>query len=199
MIEDTQKELPKLFSYLIALAKNPAEEIKTLPQIKWPTLLAFQFCLSLTSAVFSALLAPYSITVFNVLASLGAALVATGLVSLFFYYFFLLLYERQLPFIKVFTLVLFAHIPFAIFHLAAAFFPPAELIGLGISGILMVVGLVENFDIPKRLALKLMAICYSVFLVFWIAQMITRQDQLEDAQPKSLDKIEKEVQQFFKE
>ena len=199
MIEDTPKELPKLFNYLWALIKNPVEEIKNLPEIKWPTLVAFQFCLSLVSVTIANLLAPFSITFFNVLISLIAAMLATGLASLFFYYFFLIVFEKQLSFIKIFTLVLFAHIPFAIFHLAGYFFPPSDLIGLMISGMLMVIGLVENFNTPKRIAIKLMAICYSVFLVYWIAQMIISQDHVKEAEPKPLDKIEKEVQDFFNE
>ena len=197
MIEDTPKELPSLFSYLWDLVRNPIEEIKTLPDIKWPTLVAFQFCLSLISVVVSNLLAPFAISLTSVLISLCIAMVTTGLVSLFFYYFFLILYDRQLSFIKIFTLILFAHIPFAIFHLGAYYFPPAELIGLGISAMLMVVGLVENFEVPKKLARNLMIACYSVFFLYWVGHLITMREHQETSAPQSLDHIEKEVQDFF--
>ncbi len=199
MIEDTKKELPSLFGYLWDLVRNPVQEIQNLPSIKWQTLVAFQFCLSLISVVISNLLAPFAISITNVLISLVVAMLATGLVSLFFYYFFLILYSRTLEFIKIFTLVLFAHIPFAIFHLAAYFFPPADLIGLAISALLMVVGLVENFQIPRKLATQLMVACYSVFFIYWAVHLITLHQHRESSVPQDLDKIEKEVNEFFKD
>ncbi len=197
MIDDTKKELPSLFTYLLALVRNPVQEIQNLPTIQWPTLIAFQFCLSLVSVVVSNLLAPYAISLTNVLISLSVALVATGLVSLFFYYFFLVLYNRQLEFIKIFTLILFAHIPFAIFHLAAYFFPPADLIGLAISALLMVVGLVENFEVPRKLASQLMIALYSVFLIYWVAHLITLSNHHGTSEPQDLDQIEREVNESF--
>ncbi len=199
MIEETKKELPSLFSYLWDLVRNPVQEIQNLPEIQWPTLVAFQFCLSLVSVVVSNLLAPFAISLTNVLISLVIAILATGLVSLFFYYFFLIVYSRRLPFIKIFTLVLFAHIPFAIFHLAAYFFPPADLIGLAISALLMVVGLVENFQVPRKLATQLMIACYSVFFIYWAIHLMTMRQHQQSSAPQDLDKIEQEVQEFFKE
>jgi hypothetical protein len=193
MINETGKELPSLFTYLWALVKNPIEEIKRIPSIEWPTLLIFQFCLSFISVVVSNLLAPFTISLINVMVSLVVAILATGLVSLFFYYFFLLLYSRQMEFIKIFTLVLFAHIPFAIFHLGAYFFPPADLIGLAISALLMVVGLVENFSVPRKLATQLMIGCYSLFFIYWAVHLITMRQHQESTLPQDLDKIEQEI------
>lgn len=194
MIEDTKNELSLLFSYLLALVKNPVQEISKVPEIQWPTLVAFQFCLSFISVVVSNLLAPFAISLANVLISLVVAMLATGLVSLFFYYFFLILYSRQLSFIKIFTLILFAHIPFAIFHLASYFFPPADLIGLGISALLMVVGLVDNFQIPKKLAIQMMIGLYSIFFIYWVIQLIAINQHHETTIPQDLDRIEREVQ-----
>ncbi len=197
MIEETKKELPGLFTYLWAFLKNPLQEIKEIPRIHWSSLVAFQFCLSLISVVVSNLLAPFAITFFNVILSLSMAIVATGLSALFFYYFFLILYERQLPFLKIFTLVLFAHIPFAIFHLAVYFFPPSDLIGIGISALLMIVGLVENFNIPRKLAINLMIGLYSVFFIYWAIHLYTIQSHQDLSTPQDLDHIEKEVDAIF--
>lgn len=193
-METTKNQLHSLFSYLVALVRNPIQEIQRLPNIEWKTLLIFQFCLSFTSVILSNLLAPFSISIAHVIVSLVASWVAISLASLFFYYFFLTLYERKLPFIKIFSLVLFAHIPFAIFHLAAYFFPPADLIGIGISALLMIVGLVENFQIPKKLATQLMILCYSFFLVYWVYQLITINQLSRQSSPQSLDQIEKELE-----
>lgn len=197
MQEKVSEELPSLFQYLWALLKNPVQEIQNIPKINWPTLVIFQFCLSLVSVVVSNLLAPFAISFTNVLISLIIALLATALVTLFLYYFFLILFQRQLSFISIFTLVLFAHIPFAIFHLAAYFFPPVDLIGLGISALLMVIGLVENFNLPRKICIRLMISLYAVFFVYWSISLVTSRNHREDSKPKSLDRLEQEVQDAF--
>ncbi len=197
MIEDTKKELTGLFNYLWDFMKNPVQEIKNIPNIHWTSLVSFQFCLSLISVVISNLLAPFAITFLNVIVSLASAIVATGLSSLFFYYFFLIIYEKQLSFLKIFTLVLFAHIPFALFHLAVYFFPPADLIGIGISALLMIVGLVENFKIPKKVAINIMIGLYSIFFIYWAIHLYTIQKQNDFSVPQDLDQIEKEVDSLF--
>lgn len=196
MIE-TKNELQTLFSYLFALVRNPVQEIQNLPEIRWKTLIIFQFCLNIISVVLSNVLAPYAISMVNITISVVASVLALTLSSLFFYYFFLILYNRQLPFIKIFSLVLFANIPFVIFHIAAFFFPPADLIGLAISALLMVVGLVENFQVPKKLATQLIIGLYFIFFLYWAGNLIVSRDHSESSLPQDLDKIEKEVNDTF--
>lgn len=191
---ETKEELQSLFSYLASLLRNPVQNIKTLPHIQWKTLIIFQFCLCAFSVVFSNLLAPYAISFTSILISLVSSVLALSLSSLFFYYFFIILYNRELSFIKIFTLVLFAHIPFAIFHLAGNIFPPADIIGIGVSGLLMIIGLSENFDIPKKLSCQLMLALYSIFIIYWVVQIIAFREVQEMSLPQHLDKIEREVQ-----
>ncbi len=197
-MQQLKAELQILFVYLSALIRHPVDEIKRLPDIEWKALLLFQFFLTFTSVVLSNLLAPYAISLINVLISLIASIIAISLICLFFYYFFLILYEKQLSFIKIFSLVLFAHIPFALFHLASAFFPPADLIGLGISAILMIVGLVENFRIPKKLATQIMIGLYSIFFLYWTVNLITMREYRQNTSPQDLDHIEKEIHESLK-
>lgn len=185
------------FKYLWALIKNPVKEIQNLPEMSWKNLLIFQFCLSSLSVVISNLLAPFAISILHILLSVFMAMTATALASLFFYYFFLIIYNQQFHFIKIFTLVLFAHIPFAVFHLGAYFFPPSDLIGIAISGLLMIVGLVENFRVPRRLATRLMIGLYLIFVVYWVINLIYISTRPSHVAPKDLDVIEKEVNQFF--
>lgn len=196
MIEETKEELTSLFTYLWDFIRNPVQEIKSIPRIQWKSLIAFQFCLSTFSVVFSNLLAPYAISIRYIFISLVVSLMATGLVSIFFYYFFLIIYEQRFKFIKIFTLVLFAHIPFAIFHLVSYFFPPADLFGLAISAMLMIVGLVENFQTPKKVAMRLMLTLYMVFFIYWSIQLFySFQYSRTTSEPQNLDRIEQEIQQ----
>jgi hypothetical protein len=196
-MDDTTTQLQKLISYTKNLLRNPIQEIQNLPQIEWKTLIIFQFLLSLVSVVVAHLLAPFSVSFSNVLVSLFSSLLAMGLGSTFLFYYFLILYKKNLEFIKIFSLLLFAHIPFAIFHLASYFFPPADIIGLGISGILMIVGLTENFSVPKKLATQLIIVIYSLLSVFWIIQYIAFYQYSQSTDPQDLDKMEREVQDFF--
>ena len=198
-IEETKEQLKELFQYIIALVKHPIDEIKYLPDdIGWKALLIFQFCLSLVSVVFSNLLAPFAISATHVIVSLLSSLVATALASLFLYYFFLIICQRIFPFIKIFSLVLFSHIPFAIFHLASYFFPPSDLIGLGLSGLLMTIGLIENFEIEQKLASRLIIILYSVFLIYWSIHIFTVRKHLILSKPQDLDRMEKELSESIK-
>ena len=198
--EETKRQLKVLFRYIVALVKHPLDEIKYLPDdVGWKALLIFQFCLSLVSVVFSNLLAPFAISVTHVIISLLSSLVAIALVSLFLYYFFLIVSQRILPFIKIFSLVLFSHIPFAIFHLASYFFPPSDLIGLGLSGVLMVIGLIENFEIEQRLASRLIIALYSVLLIYWSVHIFTVRKHLILSEPQDLDKMEKELNESVKD
>ena len=56
----------------------------------------------------------------------------------------------------------------------------------------MVVGLVENFSVPKKLAMQLMVSLYFVFFLYWAAQLMSIQSHQSMAFPKDLDAIEKE-------
>ncbi len=199
-IEEIKKQLKGLFHYIIALVKHPLDEIKHLPEdVGWRALLVFQFCLSFFSVVFSNLLAPFAISVTHVIISLLTSLVAIALVSLFLYYFFLIIFHRTFPFIKIYSLVLFSHIPFAIFHLASYFFPPSDLIGLGLSGMLMVTGLIENFKIEQKLASRPIIILYLIILIYWSIHIFTVRKHLLLSKPQDLDKIEKELNESMKE
>ena len=190
-------QLQVLFKYLRAFIRNPVEEIRRLPEIDWKTLVLFQFALCSVSVGISNLLAPFAISITSVIISLVASILAIGLASLFFYYFFLILYDQTFEFIKLFSLVLFANIPFAIFHLASAFFPPADLLGYGISGILMIVGLSDNFDVPRKLATRLVISLYAILSIYWVIHMITMQSYSREAAPQNLDQIEQEIQDDF--
>lgn len=197
MTENIKQEWTLLIQYMIRLVRNPIEGIKNLPEVQWTTLIILQFCLSFVSVILSNIFAPFAISLVNVIISLFSSIIATGLVALFFYYFFLFLYNQKFAFIKVFTLVLFSHIPFAIFHLAGYFFPPADLIGLGLSALLMIVGLVENFSVPKKLATQLMMACYAIFFIYWAMDLVTATQYNSSSQPQTLDQMEKEVTDFF--
>jgi hypothetical protein len=191
---ENKDEIISLFKYLKDLVRNPVESIKQIPSIKFSSLLIFQFFLCAFSVVLSNLLAPYAINIGQVIITIVASFIGLSLTSLFFYYFFLILFGRELSFRSLFTLVLFAHIPFALFHLLYYYFPVADLMGMGFSAILMIVGLVENYNIPRKAATRLLSSLYAMFFLFWIFKTISVYNVSEHSKPQNLDAIEREVQ-----
>ena len=191
---EKKDEIISLFKYLKDLVRNPVESIKRIPSIDFSSLLIFQFLLCAGSVVFSNLLAPYAINIGTIIITIIASFIGLSLTSLFFYYFFLILFGRELSFRSLFTLVLFAHIPFALFHLLYYYFPVADLMGMGFSAILMIVGLTENYNVPKKAATRLMSSLYAVFFIFWVFKTISVYNITEHAKPQNLDAIEREVQ-----
>ena len=191
--EESQKQLVLLFNYLVDFIRHPFDEIKNIPEIQWKALIIFQFCLISFSVIVSNLLAPFAISITHMIISLVSSLLATALISIFFHYLFLIICYKSLNFIKIYSLVLFAHIPLAIFHLASSLFPPSDLIGLGFSAFLMFTGLTERFNIEKRLASKVILILYSVFSIYWMIHLFTFRKYPILTEPQNLDKIEKEI------
>ncbi|MNL35100.1 Yip1 domain protein [compost metagenome] len=108
------------------------------------------------------------------------AIVTTGIGSLFFYYYFQVYEKRTLPLRKIFTLILFANIPFFIFQVGSEIIPPITLVGFAFTAMLMAVGLTENFQMDKRRALRLVGILFAIVFILWLANRIdvARMDRL---------------------
>lgn len=192
-IEQTE-EVISLFKYLKDLFRNPLQAIKKIPSINFSSLLIFQFLLCAFSVALANLFAPFAINIWVIALTIIASVIGLSMTAMFFYYFFQMSLNRELSFRSLFTLVLFAHIPFALFHLVYYFFPIADLMGMGISATLMVVGLVENYQIPKKLSIRLMAGLYTIFFLFWMINTIKVYSLKELSEPQRLDSIEREVQ-----
>jgi hypothetical protein len=100
----------------------------------------------------------------NIIQTPILTLITTFISSLFFYYTFQIFNERIIDFKKLFTTVFFANIPFFIFQIISGFFPPVLLIGLAFTAFLLIVGFVENFQLPRKFVIRLVAGLYVVFV-----------------------------------
>ena len=193
-IEQQTSEVVSLFSYLIRLIRNPVETIKQIPKIRFSSLIAFQILLCCGSVVISNLLSPYAINVFTLAFSILGSIAGISLLAMALYYFFSVFFHRELSFQSLFTLVLFSYFPFAVLHLFYYYFSAMDLIGMAASSCLMVVGLVENYQIAKRAAIRVMSSVFAIFAIAWIANRITRYEYEKHGLPQTLDSIEREVQ-----
>lgn len=154
---------------LLRFIKNPVKEITLLPDWSWPQLIILNALIAVASGVLSGLIPPnfYKI-VGGLIISPFVSTVMNGLMSLFLYYYFQVFEYKTVSLRKLFTQTFFASIPFFIFQAGAELIPPISIVGFAFTALLMVVGLVENFQVDKKRAIKLMAAILSVVFIVWL-------------------------------
>lgn len=99
--------------------------------------------------------------------------VMTALFGCFFYYYFQIFERRTVSYARLVTLIFFANLPYFLFHVASGLFPPADIIGLGMGAILLVVGLTENFGLEKKRSLRLIGFVFGLLFLLWVGEKIS--------------------------
>lgn len=95
------------------------------------------------------------------------------LLTSFFYYSFQIFENRTVSFVRLLTLIFFANLPYFLFHIPSSLFPPADVFGLGMTAILLVIGLTENFALEKKRSLRLVGAVFGLLFLLWLAEKIT--------------------------
>lgn len=178
---DTMQAIRKVLSYIMDYLRHPIQKISTLPEWNWTTLLVTLVALSMASGILTGLVPP---NFFHVIAGIVVSplvgVVTTFIGTLFFYYYFQVFEKRTCSLRKIFTLILFANIPFFIFQVGAELIPPITLVGFAFTALLLIVGLTDNFQMEKRRAIRLVIILFTVVFLIWLANRIeiARMDRL---------------------
>jgi Na+/pantothenate symporter len=160
-----QKEFQEIQLALRSFLSHPVEGMKRIPQWEWRRVILAQILITVLSGALSGLIhRSIGAIIWNVIQTPILTLITTFISSLFFYYTFQIFNERIIDFKTLFTTVLFANIPFFIFQIISGFFPPILLIGLAFTALLLIVGFVENFQIPRVFITRLIAGLYVVFV-----------------------------------
>lgn len=161
--------LDEVLSILVRFFKNPVQVMKKIPEWDWKTLIVLQLVISLISSVIASLI---NLNIWQILKGLliipPVSLVTAGVSSTFLYYAFLFLTQQNLPPKDIFTLVILSNIPFFIFHTFSPFFPPITLLGFLFTALLLIIGLVERFSLPRPLVMKVVGSIWLVYLTIWI-------------------------------
>lgn len=162
-----------IFSTLVRFFKNPVLVMKQMPEWDWKTLVVLQLFTSLISGIIASLI---NLNIWRILQGIlvipPVSLLTAGISSLFLYYAFLFLTRQNLPPKDIFTLVILSNIPFFIFHTFSPFFPPITLLGFLFSALLLIVGLVERFSLPKPLVIKVVGSIWCIYLAIWLLGQI---------------------------
>lgn len=163
---ETAKEV---FSYIINYLRHPVERIKTLPDWSWPVLIITLIVVNMLSGILTGLVPPNFFRLMGgVIISPIVGVVTTAVGALFIYYYFQVFEKRTCSLRRIFTLILFANIPFFIFQVGSEVLPPITLVGFAFTALLMAVGLTENFQMDKRRALRLVTILFAVVFIIWL-------------------------------
>lgn len=123
------------------------------------------------------------------------SLVIALVFSFFIYYFFSLFHLTFLDFRRLISVVSLAMVPFFLFHSVSGYLPPIDLIGFAFTGLLLVVGLVEQFSLDRKLVVKLVAGIGVAFFIAWSISQFRSSSEKEERQPvpRSLDELERDI------
>ena len=125
------------------------------------------------------------------------AIIVNFIVAGFFYYTFFFFFNRELPFLKLYTGLFMCSLPSLFCQVVSQIISPIAIIGILASFFLMIVCFVENFQIPRKPLSKLLAILFFLYCVIWILQTIQfteKEEQLHKIiTPESLDILERDL------
>lgn len=183
---------------LIRYLKNPVQTMRTLPDWDWIQLGAFHGAIAATCGVIAGLVTLRFAKIFSglILFPISTSILVM-IVSGFFYYTFLFVFNRELSFRRVVTVVVFANIPNLVLSIAVGYLPPLSILAVGVSSALLIVGLVEVSNVSRKSIMKLVGLLFGLYCVFWIYGVISSSQEkssIKDmATPESLDILEKEM------
>lgn len=167
--EPQLEKLGHLIRYLAAFARNPIESIKNVPDWDWQALVVFYIVMAAVCGALRGLLSGHITQFFSglivtpVMSVISATLV-TGMV----YYTLVFFFDREPHPRRIFTLILLAAVPAMALSIISHWVPFITLVGLFLSGLLLVVGVSENFNVDRKRFGKIVAAVYLAYFLFWI-------------------------------
>ncbi len=183
---------------LLQFIKNPIEGMRHLPNWDWPFLLVCQAIAAAASGVAAGIVSGSVSRLFAglIFVPISNALV-TAVLAGFFYYTFSFVFQQPSTFQRIYVNLVFAQIPSLVLFAISPLLPPLALLGPAATGILLLVGFVDNLGLDRRRITRLLLGMYAVFVVFWILNTISQRRSVEAfrdrATPESLDILEKEM------
>ena len=198
MWDKFRNDWQEVFAYLKMFLVNPVTQIRNIPDWDWRTNLFFLGLLgalsgglhglvsgSLLSFILGFIFLPLSLTIVHFI------------IAGFFYYFFLFVLGREVSYKQVFLLLTLANIPLLALYILSPLASPLVLLGVAASGILLIVGFVDYFLLPKKQIVRLMLALFVFYVVMWIWGTIqTTHKERTERQPttrENLDILEKEL------
>jgi uncharacterized protein YacL len=175
------REAREVKRHILQYLRHPIEEIKHIPDWSWPRVIGLQVILAGATGALTGLMEKKLL--FSVVASLFVSPILTmiplAIATLFFYYCFQIFAEKTVSLRCLFTLILFANIPQFIFQIVAVYVPAITVIGMAYTAYLLWIGFVANFQIDRKVAMKMIGTLYALFLAFWIWGQVSSSSRWE--------------------
>ena len=172
--EEVINEILDTKRVLLQFLRHPLKEIKNLPEWDWRRLLFLQISVTAACGALAGLIdKKISISILVGLITMPMLTLVSLMVStLFFYYCFQIFASKTISIRRLFTVILFANIPYFIFQILAGYLPPISLVGLAFTAVLLLVGFVENFQIDRKLAIRIIGSLFALIFVLWIWEQV---------------------------
>ena len=185
--------------YLMGFFKNPILSIRNVPDWSWQTVIILDVSMATLSAFLHGVVQlKVTAAVLGVVIAPIFSLLALFVFSGFFYYTFLFFFQRTIELRGIAIVVTLALIPQYILNTLTGLLSVFELVGTGLAGLLLMVGLVENFKLPRKSIIKLITGLYIIFAGFWVYSTLAKQrgtiSVKEAVSPQSLDILKKEFE-----
>ncbi|MBL7555352.1 MAG: YIP1 family protein [Bdellovibrionaceae bacterium] len=165
-----QYKTKKSVVFLIWFFKNPIEHIKRLPRWSLRNILLVHFLFSVVSGTIAGLISlKFWNILFGVLAFPFISMTLTLVLSSFIYYYFQVFEKKSVDFVQLLSVVVFANFPFFVFQIASNYVPIISIVGLLFTGMLLIVGLTENFKMTKRRAIRLVGTLWFLIFLVWLS------------------------------
>lgn len=167
-------EALEIKNVLLRFLRHPMTEIKNLPQWNWGRILALHIAVTAVVSVLAGIIErKLNLSViFGVFFSPLLTLITLGIMTLFFYYCFQIFANLTVSVRQLFTVILFASIPQMFLRILEGYVPPITLVGMAFTALLLMVGFVENFGLPRKLVIRLIGILYAILFTIWIFNQI---------------------------
>ena len=176
--------------HLNQFLRHPTREIKQIPDWPWHRILGLQIGIAALTGFLARLFEHKNIVsiIAGLILSPILTLITIGITSLFFYYCFQIFARKTVSLRKMFTVVLFASIPWFIIKILANYLPPLVPVGLAYADFLLVKGFIHNFQIDRLLSIKIVLTLFASIFVLWLWGQIASGDRWDRAW--SSDRIE---------
>jgi hypothetical protein len=155
-------------TFLKAFLPNPIGFMKRPFQFTWVAMVILLAACASLSGTISGLISGRTYDVLIGALLFPVTSLASSLVFGFFiYYFFSLFRSTFLDFRRLMSVIAASFVPYFLFHSVSPYLSPIDLVGFAFAGLLMIVGLVEQFGLERRTCSRLIGVLGIVFFVAW--------------------------------
>jgi hypothetical protein len=181
----TLRDLPKLTK---TFALNPVEAMKMPMRLDWSASLTLQVATALFSGFLSGASSHTNHDFAWGLVLFPLTFVLVGFVfSGFIFSFFSIFHSTYLDFKRLHSVVVLSLIPYFLLHVFAGFLPPIDLIGFALTSMLLIVGLVEQFALERKGAMKAVGGLAAAFFITWMSAQIHLAEVPNRREPSSIE------------